>query len=271
MRSAGALQGARIVETLPSHDGILDPAAVDALLVRVHCELQLLAEEFQHGRRIREIVAPFIAAFRSAGVAPPYRVVDIGCGIAYVVRYLGLKGDLGPDVELCGADYNQALVAHARALAEKEGANVRILQADAFMLDPPATLLMSTGVLHHFRGDWLHRFFARHEVPSAVAFVHTDFQPSPLTPLGAWLFHRVRMREPLSLHDGPLSAARAYPAHVLLEAARAAAPGFGTGMYSTSLFGLPRVFHSLVGMRPDLALHFLEALGTRRHRMGPLA
>jgi SAM-dependent methyltransferase len=270
LRSAGSLGGARIVEGLLDRDGILEPSGVDALLVRVHCELQLLNEEFHHGLRIREIVAPFIAAFRCAGIAPPYRVVDIGCGIAYIVRYLGLKGDLGPDVELVGVDHNPALIDHARALAAEEGADVRLLQADAFMLEPPATLLMSTGVLHHFRGDSLSRFLARHENSSTVAFVHTDFQPSFFTPFGAWLFHYVRMREPLSLHDGQLSAARAHPAEVVLQATKMGAPGFRAGMYSTRLFGLPRVFHSLVGVRPDFASYFLDALGERRHRMGPL-
>jgi SAM-dependent methyltransferase len=270
MRSAGAHDGARIVDALPSHDGILDPAAVDALLVRVHCELQLLNEEFHHGMRVRELVLPFIDAFRAAGIAPPYRVVDIGCGIAYVIRYLALKGELGRDVDLVGADHNPALVAHARALAEKEGASVRIVHADAFTLDPPAALVMSTGVLHHFRGDSLRRFMARHESPATMAFVHTDFQPTPFTAFGAWLFHYVRMREPLSLHDGQLSAARAHPARVLLDAARSAAPGFRIGMYSERLLGLPRVFHSLVGVRPDFEPHFVDALGPRRHRMGAL-
>src|SRR5690242_12146868 len=60
MRSAGASAGAKLVEQLPARDGILEESAVDALLVRVHCELQLLNEEFHHGRRMRETVAPFI-------------------------------------------------------------------------------------------------------------------------------------------------------------------------------------------------------------------
>ena len=87
-------------------------------------------------------------------------------------------------------------------------------------------------------------------MPSARAFVHYDFQPNFLAPFGSWLFHVIRMREPLSLHDGVLSAARAHTGAQLLEAARQGAPGFKASIVNARIGGaFPRVFHALVGVR----------------------
>jgi hypothetical protein len=41
----------RVVNQLPADgNGILDPQAMDRLLVTVHCEMQRMSEEFQHER-----------------------------------------------------------------------------------------------------------------------------------------------------------------------------------------------------------------------------
>ncbi|GIT29899.1 MAG: hypothetical protein Ct9H300mP1_19450 [Planctomycetaceae bacterium] len=84
----GDRPAARIVAGMPANDGVLDPDAVDRLLIRVHCEMQRLSEEFQHGRRVFEFLASLRAALDQAGVPPPYRIVDIGCGTGYVIRWL---------------------------------------------------------------------------------------------------------------------------------------------------------------------------------------
>jgi hypothetical protein len=114
---------------------------------------------------------------------------------------------------------------------------------------------------------------AAHELPETRAFIHFEFQPSVLTPFGAWLFHAIRFHEPLAKHDGVLSALRSHRAERLLEAARAGAPRFLTGMYSTRLSRLPipRAFHTLVGIRPELHDAFVRALGRRSSRLGAMA
>jgi hypothetical protein len=128
---------------------------------------------------------------------------------------------------------------------------------------------MSTGVLHHFRDAGLAEFVRSQDRPGTHAFVHFDFQPSPLAVPGAWVFHVARMREPLSRHDGVLSAQRAHDAATLLAAAHAGAPAFRAGIFGARLWGLalPRVFHALVGLRPELADGFTTLLGRRRARM----
>lgn len=269
--AVGNRRAARIVGRMAERDGELDSRAVDDLLIRVHTELQRLSEEFEHGRRVAELLRPLLDALREGGVGRPFRVIDVGCGLGYVLRWLAALGELGDDVELIGADYNAALVAEARRLAEAERLRVTFVTADAFRLDVGATVWLTTGVLHHFRGAALAEFFRAQDKAETATFVHFDFQPSFLAPFGAWIFHAARFREPLARHDGVLSAVRAHDGRALLSAAKQGAPGFQSAMYSTRLWGLPipRPFHTLVGVRPHYRETFVRALGQRAARLGP--
>jgi SAM-dependent methyltransferase len=268
----GNRQAVRVVEQIPERDGALDPEAVDRLLVTAHCEMQRISEEFQHGKRVAELLQPLLNALREGGVERPFRVVDIGCGTGFVVRWLAANGSLGDDVELIGADFNVALVHEAQRLAEVEKLPCAFVVANAFRLEHAAAVYLSTGILHHFRGRGLVELLGRHNRRETRAFVHFDFHPSPMAPLGSWLFHAVRMREPLARHDGVLSAVRAHKSRDLLDAARTAAPDFVSAIYGTRLWGLPipRVFHALVGVRPDYRESFLRHMGGRVASLGKI-
>lgn len=269
--SLGNPRAASIISRLPSQaNGALDSEAVDRLLVKVHCEMQRLSEEFQHGRRVAELLQPILQALRESGVKPPLRVVDLGCGTGFVVRWLTAHAQFEDDVELVGADLNPALIKEARRLAEKENLSCRFVVANAFKLTEPATVYLSTGVLHHFRGEELIQLFARHNHGNTCAFLHFDFNQSVLAPFGSWLFHVVRMREPLALHDGMLSAIRAYTPDELLSAARIGAPAFVSSVYGTSLWGLgiPRAFNSIVGLRPQYREAFIANMGNKIASLG---
>ncbi len=266
----GRPRAARIVRAIAERDGFLDPAAVDELLITAHYELQRLSEEFDHGRRVAELVSGLLQAIRASGTKPPLRVVDIGCGTGFVVRWLAAFGNLGQDVELIGADYNLALLAEARRLAAAENLDCRFIAANAFQLSEPATVFLSTGTIHHFRGDSLANFFRQHDKPQTMALAHFDFQPSIISPLGAWLFHAIRMRQPLSRHDGYWSNVRAHTGQTLLTAARGAAPDFHFAIYNAKWGPFRRVFHALVGVR-GLRQQLCAALGPRARRLGDWA
>jgi len=262
---------ARIVEQLPAQaNGILDPEAIDRLLIRVHCEMQRVSEEFQHGRRVAELLNSILEALRANHVSRPLRVVDIGCGTGFVIRWLAANSSLGGDVELIGADYHPALVEAATRLARVEKLSCRFVIGNAFRLAEPAAVYLSTGILHHFREDDLLELFKQHDRQSTCAFLHFDFHSSALAPFGSWLFHAVRMREPLAKHDGVLSAVRAYAPRELLLAARTGAPDFVSAIYGTKLWGLPipRAFHSLVGMRPQYRNAFIANMGSKIGSLG---
>lgn len=173
LRAQGMRWGAWVAAGLPERDGWLDEVEVDALLVRVHAEMQRLWEEFLQGERVRALLVPLLAALREHGHRGPVRVVDVGCGLGYLVRWLAARGRLGDDVELIGCDYNRALIDAARHHAAAEGLRCSFHVANAFTLEEPATVFLSTGVLHHFRGPGLERFSGSFSSSSTTARPNT--------------------------------------------------------------------------------------------------
>lgn len=261
----------KIIERIPDRGGILDEDAVDKILIAAHCEMQRISEEFQHGRRMAQILRPLIKTLRGGDDRRrKLRIVDIGCGTGFVLRWLAAR-KVFDDVELVGADFNAALIKEANSLAQTENLNCKFVVGNAFSLSEPADIYLSTGILHHFRGKSLGELFAVQNRTQASAFVHFDFYNSFFAPFGSWLFHAVRMREPLAKHDGVLSAIRSYKSAELLETAKRAAPDFSTAIYGIKLWGLPvpRVFHTLVGVRRKYKDDFSTNLGAwRRFSLG---
>ena len=241
----------RVARSLAAGSGVLDRARVDAVLVRSHLELQRLHEEFRVGALMRDLVAPMVDLARQRAGGRPIRVVDLGCGIGFVVRWLAARGGLGGDVELIGADCNRALIAAAQRLAAEEELDCRFVAANAFALREPADVILSIGVLHHFRGDELAAVFTQHERSAAAGFVHVDIRPTAIAPIGSWIFHRARMREPLARFDGVRSVVRAHRAETLCRAIGAGAPGFALGLIDArpGVAGLLRIFQAAVGVR----------------------
>jgi SAM-dependent methyltransferase len=255
LRGRGQRGAARIVSTIPAAEGILDPAYVDALGLRVHRELQRLGEELQLGRRVAALLRPVVKAVRAGG-AGQVRIVDVGCGLGFVVRAMAASCALGPDVELVGVDLNPVLVAEARRLAGLEGLACRFAHGDALapgvaVEDGARTVVISTGFIHHLPEQGLAGFFAAQARLGVAAFAHWDIAPCLWSTVGAWVFHRARMREAVSRHDGVLSARRAYAAAVLEAAARGGAPGYDIRVLEGSRWH-PRaldVLRPVVGIR----------------------
>jgi SAM-dependent methyltransferase len=188
-------------------------------------------------------------------------VETAGCGIGYAVRWLAASGVLG-DVELCGVDFNAALVAEATRLAAAEGLPCRFVFGDAFALPGSATVYTSIGVLHHLRGGDLGAFFRAQADAGAQAYCHFDIAATRLAPLGAWMFHRARMREPLGRHDGVASARRAHADHDLLTSA-GSAPGLAPLLYRPTHHSNPfcASVRPVLGVRPQHVPALRTALG----------
>jgi SAM-dependent methyltransferase len=231
LEANGQRHGARIVRSLPSRGGFLDAGAGDGLMLRVHCELQRLGEELQLPRRVAETLKSWAGPLLRAQPQTPVRVVDVGCGLGYVTRWLAAHQVLGPGVELVGVDHNSVLTRHASELARAEGLDCRFVTGNAFapgvvVDDPARTIMISSGLLHHFPAEDLQGFFAAQAQLAVAAFAHWDIDPGPWTTAGAWVFHQARMREPLSRHDGVLSARRAHTGETLLASAHAGAADY---------------------------------------------
>src|SRR5215475_7826668 len=269
----GNRRAVRAVQELPAWDGVLVDCAVDRTMVAVHWEMQRLAEEFYHGHRIWETVRAVVMALRKNGFLKTIRIVDVGCGIGYTTRWLAAKIPAREQgLEFVGVDLNSTLIREASRLAEAEKLNCRFVHGDAFSPQLAGNIVISTGVVHHFRGADLEDFLRRHEREETRAFLHFDFQPWLLAPVGSWFFHWLRMRTGIARHDGVLSAARAHSAEVLVEAARKDAPGYASGIYGARIWNTPapRVFHTLVGLRRALITEFRVQLGRRAGRLGEL-
>jgi hypothetical protein len=80
------------------------------------------------------------------------------------------------------------------------------------------------------------------------------------------------MRTAIARHDGVLSTARAYRGEALTAASRSALPAFSSGIYGSNIWGtpLPRVFHTLAGMRRNILPAFRAGLGVRAIRLGEM-
>ena len=269
----GMQRAVKIVSRWPHDGGVLDAHFVDRVLLSAHHELTRLSEEFMQGRRMRRILAPLLGTLRREGVPGPYRIVDVGCGLGFVTRWLAAHGELGTDVELWGCDYNAAFVRFAQDLANEERLACRFVVGNAFRLETPAAIFVSTGVVHHFRGSALEQFMAEQSRAGAAAFVHADIKPSYLAALGSWIFHEARMREPLARHDGVLSALRAHSGELLVRSAQSACPGYVAAMFDGARELLPilKVMQMLVGLRQELVPAFREELGPLLCHMPGLA
>lgn len=256
LRAQGQGRAARIVSAIPATHGVLDPGYVDALGFRVHCELQRLGEELQFARRVAALLSSLVAKVRDRGTGA-VRIVDVGCGLGFIVRAIAASEALGPEIEMVGVDVNPFLVAEARRLAGQEGLTCRFEQGDALtpelaIQDGARCIVISSGFIHHLPESGLAEFFRAQARLKVAAFAHWDIAPCLWSTLGAWVFHYARMREPVSRHDGVLSARRAYPAATLQRAAQLGAPGYDIRVVEGSRWH-PRaldVLRPVVGTRP---------------------
>ncbi|MFF2024607.1 class I SAM-dependent methyltransferase [Streptomyces sp. NPDC058171] len=249
-------------------DGVLDARAVDRLLISVHTELQRLSEELRIGERLVHLLGPLFTAVRAASGQPgPYRLVDVGCGLGYLIRWLAATNALGTDVELVGVDLDAALAEEAQRLARAENLDCRFVSGNAFDVPEVATVYVSTGVLHHFSGSALADFFRAQAASPALAFCHYDIAATRLAPVGAWIFHRARMRNPLGRHDGVVSALRAHSDEALLRAAEVS--GIRPLVYEPRGAANPfcTTLRPIIGVRPQLEAPLRRALGRDARRL----
>jgi len=269
----GNRRAIRAVQELPDWDGVLVDCVVDRTILAVHWEMQRLAEEFYHGQRVWEIARAAVVALRKNGFLKTIRIVDVGCGIGYTTRWLAAKIPAREQgLEFVGVDLNSTLIREANRLAEAEKLDCKFVHGEAFSPQLAGNIVISTGVVHHFRGVALEDFLRRHEREQTQAFFHFDFQPWVLAPVGSWFFHWLRMRTAIARHDGVLSAARAHTAETLVRAARKCSSGFAAGIYGARIWNTaaPRVFHTLVALRRPLMAEFRAQLGRRAGRLGDL-
>ena len=198
------------------------------------------------------------------------RLVDVGCGIGYMLRWLAVHRILGDDVALIGVDYNEALICQAQKLARIEGdLPISFQVANAFELGEPADIFISSGVLHHCRGDDLRMFFQAQSECEPLAFAHFDPQYSWATPIGSFMFHFSRMRTPLARYDGWLSAVRAHSGETLERVVRQTMNPLTLFRYHPPVkwFPLIRTMTGVLGIDPQADHSFEKLLNEPMYRL----
>lgn len=269
LTECGDQRGARLVAELPAGpDDVLDPLAVDRVLIGARTGTQRLSEELRLDEELARILGPVFETIRElAGRRGRFRLVDIGCGLGHLVRRLAATGALGSGVELIGVDLDAAMVAEADRLARSEGLDCRFVHGNAFDLPEVATVYVSTGVLRHYRGPELTEFFQAQADSPALAFCHYDIAATRLAPVRSWMHHRARTRDPLARHDGFVSALRAHSDETLLRAATI--PGIRPLVHAPRRPANPfrTVMRPVIGIRPELEAPLREALGPSARRL----
>ena len=199
--------------------------------------MQRLAEELVQGRRVVEALDPIVRRLRAES-SDPVRVVDVGCGLGYQLRWLAAHGGWGDAVELVGVDLDASLIAQAARLADAEGLDARFVAGDAFrpgvaVTRPERTVVISSGLLHHLPGDRPWPRILRRAATScgAAAFAHWDTDAGP-----------AGRRSAAGSSTGPGCASRCQPAR-----RRAVGPARPPGVRGADR-GRPRA-----GLRPACA------------------
>jgi SAM-dependent methyltransferase len=256
LRLNGQRRAARIVRRIPAPGRRLGAPELDALRFAVHCELQRLEEELQLPRLVAEHLEPLVADTRRRVGRRDVTILDVGCGLAYLLRWLSLRSGWDPAVRYVGIDLDGGLLRHATRLATDEGARCEFREGDARFLDrhvddPDGTVVVSSGLMHHLDPQALPTFFAAHERGRISAFAHWDLTPTRWAVAGSWVYHRARARLAIARHDGVTSTHRAYPASTLLAAARRGAPSYVLSCVDGSPWrpNPIRVLRPITGMR----------------------
>ena len=247
-----------IIRSIPHKEGVLCDTAVDMILLDSHKELQRLWEEFFHAQRIAMIVKVLVKSLRSIGVKKRIRLVDIGCGIGYVLRWLAAHNVASEDISLLGVDFNETLISYAQDLAQAEQLDVQFQVGNAFNLNVDVDIFISSGVLHHFPNETLSLFFQQQAKCKPLAFAHFDPQYSWATPIGSFIFHFSRMRTSLARYDGWLSAVRSHSGPFLESAARQNIQEMSLYRYNPPIkcFPLIRTMTGVIAIHPSASSVF---------------
>ena len=84
------------------------------------------------GHAARHVTAMRSQDYARLGLEPGHAVLDVGCGAGDVC--VELAGRVGPSGRVCGVDVSEAMVAAARAAADKAGREVDLRVASAYSL-----------------------------------------------------------------------------------------------------------------------------------------
>ena len=153
-----------------------------------------------------------------------YRVLDLCTGAGDLPRAMvDYARSHGIAIRVIAVDANPATLAIAMRLSEGYP-EIEFVEHDALTFAAPGEydLVHSSLALHHFSEDDATRLLARCEMLGSRWVLVSDLERSLFTTLGVWLLTALIYRDPMTRHDGRVSARRAFSFGELDELAESA-------------------------------------------------
>lgn len=191
----------------PDEPELMDrPQAVSAELEKDLANLVSLNRWFGSHRLVRRFFAAWLRSDR------PYTVLDLATGAGDVPRVLvDWARARGVTLKIDAVDANRSTLEIARKLS-RDYPEIQFLPGDALTFESGATydLVCCSLALHHFSEDQAVRLL-RHARELSHRFVLVaDLERDVATTVGVWLLTELIYRDPMTRHDGRVSAARAF-------------------------------------------------------------
>jgi ubiquinone/menaquinone biosynthesis C-methylase UbiE len=186
--------------------------------------LESLNRQFGGHRLVRH----FIERWMNPGRC--YRVLDLCTGGADVPRMM-VNWARAKEITLRidAVDANPVIVGIARRRCA-DFPEIHVEEGDVLQYTPdaPYDLVHSSLALHHFGEEDSVRFLRNVRRWTNRWALISDLERHPMTTMGIWLVTSLAYRDPITVHDGRLSAQRAFSYRELRELARMAGwPNFG--------------------------------------------
>lgn len=200
------------------------PQPVSAELERDLENLASLNRLFGSHRLVRRFLAAWLQPERT------YRVLDLCTGFGDIPRAMAdwaRRGGITLRIEALDANAATIEIARRHSAGYPE---IEFLCGDALSFESPSSydLVCCSLALHHFGEEDAARLLRRCcELSHRFALV-ADLERHPLTTAGVWALTEFLYRDPMTRHDGRVSAQRAFSFEEMRELAeRAGWSGFG--------------------------------------------
>jgi len=182
------------------------PQPVTEELEKDLANLASLNRWFGSHRLIRRFLAAWLKSGRS------YTVLDLATGAGDVPRAMvEWARSCGVALKVDAVDANASTIEIARQLS-RAYPEIEFMRANALTYESPTTydLVCCSLALHHFSEDDAVRLLRRTRQLSHRFVLVSDLERDPATTLGVWALTALIYRNPMTQHDGRLSARRAF-------------------------------------------------------------
>jgi len=134
----------------------------------------------------------------------PLRVMDVGCGDAYLLRQIGRKAKAaGLAVELVGADMSAVALGLAKQKAAAAGLDLQTHQVNILTEElPPADIITNSLFLHHFTEDQIVAVLKKFKNATKKQMIVEDLRRTSLGYVLCYVASHLLTRSPIVHYDG---------------------------------------------------------------------